>query len=339
LPIATAADRLGFPPTEGAVQPTGLAGLLLTLLVHAPIAGQYPPTAPSQATAPSPVKLSGYIQAREVYQSKVGLTSSINRARLSASGGIVEAVTWRIQGEFRTGSQGTGRASVSLQDAYIRYNPGAWAVQAGQFKTPFTREFIASLADIETADRATAVDSLAPKRDIGFMGEYTYRRVSFWAGVFNGEGQNVTANADSTLLGVARLAVRMLPHLSLGVNGARYFGDSTRYGVDAAYEDDRFALKGEYLRQTRDDFSGPDDWGWYGLGAAFVISAVQVVGKFEEFARPGVTSAVRNQAWTAGLNVYPSGRNLRLTFDYLSREIGEPAVLKGRLLAQVQAKF
>jgi phosphate-selective porin len=217
---------------------------VLALLVQAPLAGQYPPTAPSQAPAPSPVKLSGYLQAREVYQSKIGLTSSINRARLSASGGIVEAVTWRIQGEFRTGSVGTGRASVSLQDAYIRYNPATWAVQAGQFKTPFTREFMVSLADIETADRATAVDSLAPKRDIGFMGEYAYRRVSIWVGVFNGEGQNVTANTDSTVLGVARLAVRLLPQLSLAVNGARYFGDSTRYGVDAAYEDARFALKG-----------------------------------------------------------------------------------------------
>jgi len=321
------------------MQSPALAGLVLALLVQAPLAGQYPPTTSPQPPAASPVKLSGYIQAREVYQSKVGLTSSLNRARLSASGGIVEAVTWRIQGEFRTGSVGTGRASVSLQDAYIRYNPGTWAVQAGQFKTPFTREFIASLADIETADRAAVVDSLAPKRDIGLLVEYTYRQVGLWAGVFNGEGQNVTANTDSTLLGVARLAVRLLPQLSVAVNGAKYFGDSTRYGVDAAYEDARFALKGEYLGQRRDDASGPDDWGWYGLGAVFVVPTVQAVGKYEEFARPGVNAAVKNRAWSAGLNVYPSGRNLRLTFDYVSRKIGDPGIRKGRLLAQVQAKL
>jgi phosphate-selective porin len=283
--------------------------------------------------------LSGYIQAREVYQNSIGLTSSINRARLTASGGIVQGVTWRVQGEFRTGSVGTGRASVSLQDAYIRYTPGSWAVQAGQFKTPFTREFITSLADVETADRSTVVDSLAPKREIGLLGEYANERVGLWAGVFNGEGQNVTANTDSTLLGVTRLAVRVIPELSLGVNGARFFGDSTRYGVDAAYEDARFALKGEYLGQTRDAAVGPDDWGWYGLGAVYVIPAVQAVGKYEEFARPSVNAAVKNRAWTAGLNVYPSGRNLRLAFDYVSRKIGEPGTRKGRLLGQVQAKF
>ena len=115
---------------------------------------------------------------REVYQRNIGLTSSINRARLAASGAISGDVTWRLQGEFRTGTVGTGRASVSLQDAYLRYSPGPWALQVGQFKTPFTREFTTSLADIETADRSTAVDSLAPKRDIGVMGEYSVQRVS-----------------------------------------------------------------------------------------------------------------------------------------------------------------
>jgi hypothetical protein len=318
------------------MQSPALAGLVLALLVQAPLAGQYPPTTPSQAPAPSPVKLSGYIQAREVYQSEIGLTSSINRARLSASGGIVEAVTWRIQGEFRTGSVGTGRASVSLQDAYIRYNPGTWAVQAGQFKTPFTREFITSLADIETADRATVVDSIAPKRDIGLMGEYTYRRFSLWVGVFNGEGQNVTANTDSTVLGVARLAVRLLPQLSFAVNGARYFGDSTRYGVDAAYEDARFAVKGEYLGQTRDEASGSDDWGWYGLGAVYVISTVQAVAKYEEFGRPAVTTSVKSRAWTAGLKrlpqrqEFPADLRLSLSQDRRAWRAERPASGAGR---------
>src|SRR5215204_6077573 len=128
--------------------------------------------------AESSVKLSGYLQAREVYQNDIGLTGSINRARLAASGVLADVVSWGVQGEFRTGSVGTGRASVSLQDAYIRYNPGTWALQAGQFKTPFSREFIISLADVETADRSTVVDSLAPKRDIGVTGEYRVGWVS-----------------------------------------------------------------------------------------------------------------------------------------------------------------
>jgi hypothetical protein len=311
-----------------------LAGLLLSFSI--PLAGQNPS---GQSPSSAAVRLSGYIQAREVYQRRIGLSASINRARLAASGSVIDGVSWRIQGEFRTGSVGTGRASVSLQDAYLRFAAKSWALQAGQFKTPFSREFITSLSDIETADRSTAVDSLAPKRDIGVMGEYSYRMASLWAGIFNGEGQNVTGNSDSTLLGIARAAVRVMPGLSVAVNGAQYFGDSTRYGVDAAYEGSRFTLKGEYIGQARNRVGGPDDWAWYGLGGVSVVPAVQAVGKYEEFARPALTTAVKNQAWTLGLNVYPRGRNLRLTFDYVSRKIGDPGTRKGRLLAQAQAKF
>jgi phosphate-selective porin O/P len=313
-----------------------IAGLLLPCTA-VPLVAQVP--AGPAAADPSPIKLSGYLQAREVYQSRIGVTSSINRARLAASGNLIDGVTWRIQAEFRTGSVGTGKASVSLTDGYVRYAPKPWALQIGQFKTPFTREYYTSIADIETADRSTVVDSLAPKRDIGVMGEYTYRKVSLWAGVFNGEGQNVTTNTDSTLLGVGRVAVRLMPTLSFAVNGARYFGDSTRYGVDAAYEGSRVTFKGEYIGQARDAGAGPDDWGWFGLGALFVIPAVQAVGKYEEFGRPSISTALENRAWTAGLNLYARGRNLRLTFDYVSRKIGEPGVRRGRLLAQVQARF
>ena len=132
---------------------------------------QSPPAAAAASSGPA-VRFTGYVQARETYRDGVGLTGSINRARLTAFGNAAKDVTWRVQGEFRTGSAGTGKASVSLQDAYIRYKTGQFGIQAGQFKTPFTREFITSLADVETADRATVVDSIAPKRDIGVMADY-----------------------------------------------------------------------------------------------------------------------------------------------------------------------
>src|SRR5689334_13398026 len=118
----------------------------LCALTHSAF-GQTPAPTPAPAHAPAPTqtpsaRISGYLQARETYRDGIGFIGSINRARVTVGGGVIKDVTWRVQGEFRTGSVGTGRASVSLQDAYIRYKPANLGIQVGQFKTPFTREFI-----------------------------------------------------------------------------------------------------------------------------------------------------------------------------------------------------
>ena len=285
------------------------------------------------------VRWSGYIQARETYRDGVGLTASINRARLSAAGNAAKDVTWRVQGEFRTGSVGTGRASVSLQDAYVRYRPGALGVQAGQFKTPFTREFITSLADVETADRAVAVDSFAPKRDIGVMADYDFGSGSMvMLGAFNGEGQNLTANADSSLLVVARATGRPFPFLTLGANVADYAGDSTRYGADVSLELAGATVRGEYLAQRRDGLE-IDDKGWYAVAAYRVVAWLQLAFRQEDFRRSAISAESRHRASTAGANLDLSGGKIRLTANYVSRKIGEPGVRRGTLIAQAQVKF
>jgi phosphate-selective porin len=310
-----------------------MAGLLFSLMAPNAIA-QTP------AAASSPVKLSGYVQARETYQENIGLTGTINRARLAASGSAPGNITWRVQGEFRTGNVGTGKASVSLQDAYVRWAKNGIGVQLGQFKTPFTREFITSLSEVETADRSTVVDSLAPKRDLGAMVDYALGgRATVNVGVFNGEGQNVTANGDSSALGIARLTVRPVPYLVVGTNVARYFQDSTRYGVDASLESPWVILRAEYVGQHRDQGTR-DDKGWYALAAAPVRPWLQPVLKYEWFNRPRVAlDAQKNRAWTAGVNLFPWGKATRITLEYLSRKVGEPGVRKSLALAQAQVIF
>ncbi len=300
-----------------------------------------PPASPAASPAPSAssVRLTGYLQARETYRDGVGLTGSINRARLTAYGSAARDATWRVQGEFRTGSVGTGRASVSLQDAYLRYRPGSFGIQAGQFKTPFTREFITSLADVETADRATVVDSLAPKRDIGILADYALGSTATIAlGVFNGEGQNVTANADSALLWIGRATARPVAYLTVGANVALYGSDSTRYGVDGSLEHMGAALKGEYIGQHRDG-AGLDDKGWYAQATYRVLPWVQLVLKQEDFRRSSVSDGVRNRATTGGVNAEFGGGKVRLLANYVSRKIGTPGTRRGALITQAQVKF
>ncbi|TFG47690.1 MAG: hypothetical protein E4H38_07700 [Gemmatimonadales bacterium] len=318
-----------------------LAGAILTLSFTHPLAAQQTDPAPAKPPAPAStgVNISGYIQARETVQEDIGLTASINRARLGATGGIAGDFTWKIQGEFRTGNAGKG-ASVALTDGYIRWTHEGFGVQAGQFKTPFSREYYTSLPDLETADRSTVVDSLAPKRDIGVMAEYAYRKVAtLQLGLFNGEGQNVTTNTDSTLLGVARLVVKPVPELALGAHVARYCGDSTRYGVDASYEAARFLVRGEYATQARDDVGGDNDQGWFALAAFKLLDQLQLVGKYEDFSRDAISAQQQNQAWIGAMNLFFHGTAVKLALEYISREIGDPGVRRGMGLVQLQLRF
>lgn len=312
-----------------------------TLLVRSRGEAQNPsPTAAAAPALAAPnVRFTGYVQVRETYRDEVGLTGSVNRARLTAYGTAAKDVTWRLQGEFRTGAVGTGKASVSLQDAYVRYKAGPFGIQAGQFKTPFTREFITSLADVETADRATVVDSIAPKRDIGVMADCAVgSSATVTLGVFNGEGQNITANSDSSLLWVGRATAGPVAYLTVGANAAQYGSDSTRYGVDGSLEYMGASLKGEYIGQHREG-GILDDKGWYAQAAYRVVPWVQLVLRQEDFRRAEISVALRNQATTGGVNVEFGGGKVRLLADYVSRKIGTPGRRHGSLITQAQVKF
>ena len=292
------------------------------------------------ATTTTPVKIGGFIQTRLAYQEAVGLTATLNRARLQATGTIAPAFSYRLQAEFRTGNVGTGKASVSLADAYIRWSRRALGIQVGQMKTPFTREYVTSIADIETLDRSTVVDSLAPKRDIGLTMDYQAgKRVFVVAGVFNGEGQNVTANRDSTVLGVARATVQPIPQVTFGANIARYFGDSTRYGADVSVEHRALVLRGELVAQARDSAGGTVDRGWFVLAGYKVAAAVQLVGKYERFDREAISPQQANRAASGGVNWYVVPATVRLSAFYVSRKVGNPGIRTGTLQTQLQVRF
>lgn len=156
--------------------------------------------------------------------------------------------------------------------------------------------------------------------------------------MFNGEGQNVTANADSTLLWVGRAAARPVAYVTIGANLARYGSDSTRYGVDAGVEYEGAALKGEYIGQHRDG-GALDDKGWYGQATYRALPWVQLVLKQEEFRRSAVSEGLRNRATTGGVNVEFVGGKVRLLANYVSRKIGTPGTRHGQLITQAQVKF
>ncbi len=295
--------------------------------------GAVPP--PAAIAAP---KLGGYLQARETWTERAGLTATLNRARVSVDGTLPDHFSWRLLVEYAAASA-TGPAGVSLRDGYIRWALAPWTLTAGQFKTPFSREYLQSISVVETPDRAVVIDSLATKRDIGVMGEVALGAVAVVsAGAFNGEGQNVGANRDSTLLLVQRLVVHPIPGLSLGGSGAEYGSDSTRVGLDAQVEWRGLMARGELVEQHRIS-RGQFDRGAYVLVGYRVRPWLQVVGRQEEYRRPGPTTVKGLVATTGGVNVDLPGGRTRIMLDLATRRTHPDQVRRTAALSQLQVRF
>ena len=186
-------------------------------------------------------RISGFVQG--MYQANLSdegelkdNTLRMRRVRLSVDGNLSKTVSYKIQGDFTR--------SPMLVDAFIKYKPcREFAIQVGQFKTPFTIESPINPVNLEIFDYGETVQQLggykdvcgvgALGRDLGVMatgslfpveGEegYKYSIVDYSIGVFNGNGANNLDNNNRKDL-VGRLEVH--PGLkALTLSGSYYYG-------------------------------------------------------------------------------------------------------------------
>lgn len=186
-------------------------------------------------------RISGFVQG--MYQANlsdkgelIDNTLRMRRVRLSVDGNLSKTVSYKIQGDFSR--------SPMLVDAFIKYKPcREFAIQVGQFKTPFTLESPINPVNLEIFDYGEAVQQLvgykdvcgvgALGRDLGIMatgslfpvkGEegIKYSIVDYSIGVFNGNGANQLDNNNRKDI-VGRLEVH--PGLkALTLSGSYYYG-------------------------------------------------------------------------------------------------------------------
>ena len=229
-------------------------------------------------------KISGFVQG--MYQANLSdkgdlldNTLRMRRVRLSVDGKLSNTVSYKIQGDFTR--------SPMLVDAYVKYKPcREFAIQVGQFKTPFTLESPINPVNLEIFDYGEAVQQLvgykdvcgvgALGRDLGLMATgslfpvenengYQYSIVDYAVGVFNGNGANQLDNNNRKDL-VGRLEVH--PGLkALTLSGSYYYGlykgssvsnaevdkpyfdhgARNRWSAGAQYNDGKLVIRGEYI--------------------------------------------------------------------------------------------
>ena len=283
--------------------------------------------------------LAGYVQVRETLRHHVA-TTTLNRVRVGAEGKLRDAISYKIQLEAQAASSGIGVAAVALRDAWVRWSPPKLRVTAGQMDTPYSREWIMSTSEIETPDRSVVSEALAPRGDIGAVGIWRpVEQLALTAGAFNGDGQNATANRDSTTLLLGRVEVIPLADISLAAEIATLGSDSTRYGFTAGIERGRVELWGEFLGQSHAGVDSHDE-GWYGLLLVKTLPGLRFVARQEQLHRPLMPpERASERGTTLGILYDLRGERVRVLADYVRRTRGPDDRLDEAVLLQLQARF
>ena len=304
-------------------------------------------------------KISGFVQG--MYQAELNNefelqnnTFKMRRVRLSLEGNLAKTVSYKLQGDFTR--------SPMLVDAYVKYKPcNEFAIQVGQFKTPFTIESPINPVNLEIFDYGEAVQQLGGYkdvcgvgglgRDIGVMATGSlfpvkgYRVIDYAIGVFNGNGPTTNDNNNRKDI-VGRLEVH--PGMkNLTLSGSYYYGkyykDEENYGTrnrwaaGAQYNDGKLVLRGEYIggKTGYAPTVIPEDLGYFNsngyyaqAGYYFALGKdksqkLMPVFRYEHFAKDTNIANGGTNWYTAGINYWPlRSVNFKLDYSLVQKESG-----------------
>jgi phosphate-selective porin OprO/OprP len=234
----------------------------------------------------------------------------IRRARIYVAGDFAEQFDFKLEGEFAQSDVGltirdaTGktlgsnstRTAFGGTDLFINWHRyPEFNIKVGQYKAPFGLEQLTSDTKLFTLERAEVTSALTPERQVGVQlwgkpltNIFPEQKdlLTYYAGIFNGNGRNISVNDNNEYMYVARLELQafkaklfdqdawlkfganwlssqddagtvLSPSGTLRVNGDGSLASFTApsaaeregYGVDASFHLGPFDLIGEYLSE------------------------------------------------------------------------------------------
>jgi hypothetical protein len=327
-----------------------------------------PTTVLGMKSFPSSPNLSGYISVRGTRLNDV-TAFQVNRGRLTVMEGPKSFLGIRIQGDFSTGQttklkSDSSVSGFTLTDAYVELiTPKSLQTDhpifgdlhpsliIGQFKTPFSLEYLTSFASLKTANRSQSVDRLSQKRDIGAQGQIGWGSfVTLTAAVVNGAGPNVTTNVNGTEMFISRLTVTPLSWLELSGKIEREQTDKA-WGFDARALWKNLTVEGEGIYRKRPTTATlyTDAGGGYALLSYKLLPWLEPVYKYDRYydtryttrsATSGTTIAHTNSTWNVfGVNVLSTPEWLRVQLDYVHHNENPAPGKFNEYIAQVIAIY
>ena len=171
--------------------------------------------------------LGGFIQfnfedgAVSAFEGRFGQTAlkdrfRLRRARINLTGDFAENFDFKIEGEFET-SDGisSNRTAFEATDIFVNWHQFPEAqIKVGQWKAPFGLEQITPDTILYMIERSLPTGAITPERQVGvqvwgkpFTNVWPEQKdlLTYYAGIFNGNGRNVSVNDNNNFMYVGRL--------------------------------------------------------------------------------------------------------------------------------------
>ena len=190
--------------------------------------------------------LGGYIQVNfedgdvSAFEGRFGQTAvkdrfRLRRARVNLTGDFAENFDFKVEGDFGAGDGlNSNRTGFSATDIFINWHQFAEAnVKVGQWKAPFGLEQLTPDPTLIIIERSLPTGAITPERQIGvqvwgkpFTNIWPEQKdlLTYYAGIFNGNGRNVTVNDNNNFMYVGRLELLPWQGKLLGQNSSLKLG-------------------------------------------------------------------------------------------------------------------
>ncbi len=171
--------------------------------------------------------LGGYIQVNfedgdvSAFEGRFGQTAvkdrfRLRRARINLTGDFAENFDFKIEGDFgNSDGLNSNRTAFSGTDIFANWHQFPEAnVKVGQWKAPFGLEQITPDTTLIIIERSLPTGAITPERQIGvqvwgkpFTNIWPDGKdlLTYYAGIFNGNGRNTTVNDNNNFMYVGRL--------------------------------------------------------------------------------------------------------------------------------------
>src|SRR5213080_3946332 len=171
--------------------------------------------------------LGGFIQANfedgdvAAFEGRFGQTAlkdrfRLRRARINLTGDFAEQFDFKIEGDFGQGDGlNSNRTAFSGTDIFVNWHQYPEAqIKVGQWKAPFGLEQLTPDTTLLFAERSLPTGAITPDRQIGaqlwgkpFASIWPGQKdlLTYYAGIFNGNGRNVSVNDNNNFMYVGRL--------------------------------------------------------------------------------------------------------------------------------------